>query len=251
MKTTYTRVLLSVLFATALATCTMAQGDQRYFELRIYYCYPGRLDKLVERFQNHTTRIFEKHGMENIGYWLPTKNEKNALYYILAFPSKEARQKSWASFVADPEWKDVQSKSEADGKIIESITSVVMNYSDILPKINTTNKAQERTFELRTYTCLPGRLPNLITRFKDHTVSLFEKHGMENIAYFVSEEKEGQSKLVYLLAHESEEAGAKSFASFRTDPAWVTARDASEKDGKIVEKVESVFMKPLSFSKMK
>lgn len=250
MKTTIAKVLVTLLFTT-FAASAFAQTDPRYFELRIYYCLPGRLDKLIERFQNHTTRIFEKHGMENIGYWLPTKNEKNALYYILAFPSKEARQKSWADFVADPEWKDVQTKSEADGKIIESITSVVMNASDILPKLNTTNKMQERAFELRTYTCLPGRLPNLITRFKDHTVKLFEKHGMENIAYFVSEEKEGQSKLVYLLAHESEEAGAKSFASFRIDPAWVAARDASEKDGKIVEKVESVFLKPLSFSKIK
>ena len=74
---------------------------------------------------------------------------------------------------------------------------------------------------------------------------------MENIVYFTSVEKEGQSKLVYLLAHKSEEAAAKSWAAFRSDPAWIAARDASEKDGKIVEKVESVYLKPLSFSKMK
>jgi len=225
--------------------------DSRYFEFRIYYCFPGRLDALVERFQNHTTKIFEKHGMENIGYWLPVANEKNALYYILAYPSQEAREKSWAAFSADPQWKEVASKSEASGKIVDSVASIFMNASEIMPKIKA-GKGTGRVFELRTYTCLPGRLPNLTTRFKDHTLKLFEKHGMENIAYFTSIEKDNaQPKLVYLLAHKSEEEAAKSWAAFRSDQVWITARDASEKDGKIVEKVESVFLKPLSFSKIK
>lgn len=246
MKTFLTSILLVISFGLFAQ-----QSDSRYFELRIYYCFPGRLDALIERFQTNTTRIFEKHGMENIGYWLPTNNDKNALYYILAYPSKEARDKSWSAFSADPEWKEVAAKSEVSGKIVESVTSVFMNASDLLPKINTTSAGQEHVFEWRTYTCLPGRLPNLITRFKNHTLKIFEKHHMENIAYFISEEKEGQSKLVYLLAHKSEEAAAKSWDAFRNDPAWIAARDASEKDGKIVEKVESIFLKPLSFSKIK
>lgn len=246
MKNFLTSLLLLISFGLFAQ-----QPDTRYFELRIYYCHPGRLDALIERFQNHTTRIFEKHGMENIGYWLPTKNDQNALYYILAYPSKEARDKSWADFSADPEWKEVATKSEASGKIVQSVTSVFMNASDLLPKINAASAGKEHVFEWRTYTCFPDRLPNLITRFKDHTLKLFEKHGMENIAYFTTIEKEGQSKLVYLLAHKSEKAAAKSWKAFGNDPAWISARDASEKDGKIVEKVESVFLKPLSFSKIK
>jgi NIPSNAP len=246
MKSFLTSILLVISFSLAAQ-----QPDTRYFEMRIYYCYPGRLDALIERFQNNTTRIFEKHGMENIGYWLPTKNDRNALYYILAYPSKEAREKSWNAFFADPEWKEVSTKSEVSGKIVESVTSVFMNASDILPKINPASAGKEHVFELRTYSCLPGRLPNLITRFKDHTLKLFEKHHMENIAYFTSIEKEGQSKLVYLLAHQSEEEATKSWDTFRNDPAWIAARDASEKDGKIIEKIESVYLKPLSFSKIK
>lgn len=246
MKTFLTGLLLLITIGSYAQ-----QTDTRYFELRIYYCYPGRLDALIDRFQNNTTRIFEKHGMENIGYWLPINNDKNALYYILAYPSKEAREKSWSDFFADPEWKEVAAKSEASGKIVEAVTSVFMNASDLLPKINAASAGQEHVFEWRTYTCLPGRLPNLITRFKDHTLKLFEKHHMENIAYFTSIEKEGQSKLVYLLAHKNEEEAAKSWAAFRADPVWIAARDASEKDGKIVEKVESVLLKPLSFSKIK
>ncbi len=242
--------LLTSLLLISSLSLSAQKTDTRYFELRIYYCYPGRLDALIERFQNHTTRIFEKHGMENIGYWLPTKNDQNALYYILAYPSKEAREKSWTDFRNDPEWKEVAAKSEVSGKIVESATSVFMNVTDIFPTIKVASKG-EHVYELRTYTCLPGRLPNLLTRFKDHTLKLFENHHMENIAYFLTEEKESQSKLVYLLAHKSEEEAAKSWMAFINDPAWIAARDASEKDGKIIEKLESVFLKPLSFSKMK
>jgi hypothetical protein len=245
------KLFLTNLFLIVCLSLSATPPDTRYYELRIYYCFPGKLDALIERFQNHTTKIFEKHGMENIGYWLPVNNEKNALYYILAYPSKDARDKSWANFSADPQWKEVASKSEANGKIVESVTSVFMNPSDILSSIQP-GSGDGRVFELRTYTCLPGRLPNLITRFKDHTVKLFEKHHMENIAYFTSVEKDGaQSKLVYLLAHKNEEEAAKSWAAFRSDPSWIAARDASEKDGKIVEKVESVYLKPLPFSKIK
>jgi hypothetical protein len=243
--------ILTSLFLLLCFVSVAQKTESRYFELRIYYCHPGRLDALVQRFQNHTTRIFEKHGMENIGYWLPTKNDDNALYYILAYPSKEASEKSWAAFMADPEWKEVAAKSEVSGPIIKSITSVYLNPSDILPQIKPASKGNDHIYELRTYTCLPGRLPNLVTRFKDHTLKLFEKQQMENIVYFTSVEKEGQSKLVYLLAHQSEEAAAKSWSAFRADPDWIAARDASEKDGKIVEKVESVYLKPLGFSKMK
>jgi hypothetical protein len=245
------KLFLSTVLLAASFGLSAQKVDIRYFELRIYYCYPGRLDALIERFQNHTTKIFEKHGMENIGYWVPLTNEKNALYYILAYPNKDARDKSWTAFSSDPQWKEIQSKSEESGKIVESVVSVFMNASDIMPKIKP-GKGNGRLFELRTYTCLPGRLPNLTTRFKDHTLKLFEKHGMENIVYFNSIEKDGeQPKLVYLLAHKNQDEATKSWAAFRTDPVWVAARDASEKDGKIVEKVESVYLTPLSFSKIK
>lgn len=225
------------------------QPDTRYFELRIYYCHPGKLNTLIERFTNHTTRIFEKHGMTNIGYWLPVNNADSALYYVLAYPSKAARDSSWKAFGADPEWKQVAAKSEEFGKIVAKVTSVFMTAAVISPIIKASRQNPDRTFELRIYTCLPGRLPNLLTRFKDHTLKLFEKHGMTNIAYWTTVEKDStQPKLVYILAHRSEESGKQSFASFRADPAWIAVRDASEKDGKIVEKLESIIMKPLSFS---
>jgi hypothetical protein len=109
--------------------------------------------------------------------------------------------------------------------------------------------AENRVFEMRTYYTHEGKLPALLARFRDHTVKLFEKHGMTNVGYWVPKEK--PNTLVYILAHKSEAAAKASFDAFRKDPDWVKARDASEAAGKIVVKVESVFMDPTDFSKMK
>ena len=110
---------------------------------------------------------------------------------------------------------------------------------------------RQKVYELRTYHVLPGRMPALLKRFREHTTALFEKHGMDNIGYWTPEGKQGETTLIYLLAHDSPEAAKKSWNGFRTDADWQKARDASEADGKIVEKVESVFMKPTDFSRLK
>lgn len=110
------------------------------------------------------------------------------------------------------------------------------------------------TYELRTYTTEEGRLPALHARFKNHTMTLFEKHGMKNVVYFTPLDKDGKpvdNKLVYLIAHKSREAARESFAAFGKDPEWIAARTESEKDGKIVAKVESQFLAPTDYSPMK
>jgi hypothetical protein len=112
-------------------------------------------------------------------------------------------------------------------------------------------KPKQRIFELRTYHVLPGRMPALLKRFRDHTAGLFEKHGMENIGYWTPVGKERETRLIYILAHDGPEAAKKSWQGFRDDPDWQKVREASEADGKIVEKVESVFLNPTDFSKLK
>ena len=112
-----------------------------------------------------------------------------------------------------------------------------------------------RVFEMRTYYAAPGKLEDLQARFRDHTVKLFEKHGMTNVGYWVPvDEKTGQptgNTLVYILAYPNLEARTKSWEGFRTDPAWNTARNESEKNGKLVEKVDSVFLKATDYSAIK
>lgn len=243
--------LLTLLCAGLFSFAVNAKKtDTRYFEMRIYYCHPGRLDALIQRFTNHTTKIFEKHGMTNVGYWIPTNNTENALYYILAYPSKADRDSSWKHFSSDPEWKTVSKKSEETGKIVAKVTSVFMNATDFSPKIKPSGGAVDQVFELRTYSQLPGRNPAILARFKDHTMKLFKQHGLKNIAYFTTIEKDPavQSKLVYLVAHPSEDIAKTNWTSFVNDPKWKKVAADSEKDGKIIEKIESVYMKPTSFS---
>jgi hypothetical protein len=112
-----------------------------------------------------------------------------------------------------------------------------------------TLQAEDRVFELRTYTAIDGKLPNLIARFRDHTTKLFEKHGMVNIGYWVP--KDTPNTLIYIVAHKSQDAAKASWDAFRKDPVWIKARDASEAGGKIVDKVTSVFLDPVDFSKIK
>lgn len=110
----------------------------------------------------------------------------------------------------------------------------------------------DRVFELRTYTTPPGKLEALKSRFRDHTVKLFEKHGMTNIGYWVPQEGPlAENTLIYVIAHSSREAATKSWAAFRTDPDWVKAKADSEKDGPLTTKVESIFLNPVDFSKLK
>jgi hypothetical protein len=109
--------------------------------------------------------------------------------------------------------------------------------------------AQERVFELRTYTTLPGRLDALHKRFREHTNGIFVKHGMSLIGYWTPAEGEtSKNTLVYMLAYPSMAAREASWKAFREDPDWMKAREESEKDGKIVEKVESLFLSPTDYS---
>ena len=109
-----------------------AASTARVFEMRTYTTHPGKLGDLNARFRNHTTRIFKKHGMENVGYWVPQDEptHSNTLVYIIAHKSREAAKKSWDEFRADPEWKKVAAESEANGKIVAKVESVFMDPTD-------------------------------------------------------------------------------------------------------------------------
>src|SRR6218665_787698 len=175
------KTLLSLFITLLFSLVAIAKDtDTRYYEMRIYYCHPGKLPDLLTRFRNHTTKIFERHGMTNVGYWVPTDNKDNALYYVLSYPSKDARDASWKAFGADPEWKTVATESEKNGKIVAKVTSIFMNLTDFSPAVKEQKKNPERMFELRTYTASPDKLNDLLARFRNHTLKLFKKHGMTN-----------------------------------------------------------------------
>ncbi|RYY17391.1 MAG: NIPSNAP family protein [Chitinophagaceae bacterium] len=246
------KISLLLIAITAPLLLAAQKTDTRYYELRVYYCHPGRLDALLERFTNHTTKLFEKHGMENVGYWLPLNNTENALYYVLAYPSKSARDSSWKAFSSDTVWRAVAAKSEESGKIVAKVTSTFMEAAGISPAIKPSVGKTDRVFELRTYYISAGRQDELLNRFRNHSLRLLSKQGIEHIAYWTTVPLADQpQKLVYIVAYPTEDAGKKSWDGFRKDPDWIKAKAESEKDHPLVDKVESVWLKPVSFSKIK
>lgn len=108
---------------------------------------------------------------------------------------------------------------------------------------------QTHVYELRTYTTAEGRLPDLHKRFRDHTMELFEKHGIKNVAYWTPVDKD--NTLVYVIAHESREAAKKSWKAFGDDPQWQKVFKESREDGPIVINVERQFLKPTDYSPKK
>ena len=249
------KYLLTLLFMAASIVSLNAAADTSVYELRIYYTHPGKMPDLLARFRDHTCKLFEKHGMENIVYWLPVETQdQDKLYYILRHASRDAAKASWKGFIDDPEWHKVRDASEAAGKIVSKVDSVYLATTDYSPAWPASAAAGSRVFELRTYVCNDGKLDALDARFRNHTLKLFEKHGMTNLPYFhPTDENKGAGKtLIYLLAHVSVDSAKKSFDSFRADPEWVKARDASEANGKIlVQPPSSVFLTPVDFSALK
>lgn len=237
-----------------ISSVAQAAPDARCYEMRIYFAAEGKLDALHARFRDHTVKLFEKHGMTNLGYWTPVENPGRKLVYVLSFPDRAARDASFKAFGADPEWQAVAKKTEADGRLVEKIESHFLQAVDFSPMIVPVVAEKPRVFELRTYTASAGNRARLLSRFRDHTLALFTKHGMENVAYWIPQagQPTSDSELVYILGHASREAATASFKAFGQDPEWKTAKEASEKEagGSLTAKdgVVSQFLVPTDYS---
>lgn len=250
--------LSAALLPALFSPCPARAADEKpVYEMRTYVALEGRLDALLERFRDHTCALFEKHGMKNIGYWVPLEKADGAdttLIYILSHTSQEAAKASWKAFGADPDWQAARKASEADGKILASPPqSVFLSTTDYSPPVVLARAANPRVFELRLYTTPPGRLPDLHARFRNHTMGLFTKHGMTHIGYWspLPGQPDADVRLTYILAHDSRDAGLASFTAFRADPAWIAAKSESEKNGSLTISpggVKSIYMRAVDFS---
>ena len=124
----------------------------------------------------------------------------------------------------------MRAQTEADGPIVSQVVNSFMRLTPYSPQ----PRVEGGVHELRVYDAVPGKLPNLHDRFANHTIKLFEKHGMANVAYWI-EDVGTSNRLVYLLGHADLGSREKSFAAFQADPDWQTARAASEADGALVQ----------------
>jgi hypothetical protein len=136
-------VLAALCLSGATALCLRAadgdakqaaasSGKDRFFEMRTYTAAEGKMEALDARFRDHTNRLFRKHGIDLVGYW-HRADKPDVLVYILAYPSREAREKSWKDFFADPDWQAASKKSEENGKLVAKVESVFMNPTDYSP----------------------------------------------------------------------------------------------------------------------
>ncbi len=231
--------------------------------MRTYYAAEGKLDALHQRFRDHTIRLFAKHGIESLGYFVPLgENHERKLVFFIAYPSREERDARWNAFFQDAEWQQAYKSSEINGKLVEKAETVYLTATDYSPLAKPENVGN-RIFELRTYTTEPGRLPNLNARFREHTLGLFAKHGMTNLPFWTPHSNQAGANnppdpantLIYLLAHSSEAARHASFDSFGKDLAWQAARRASEENagGSLTAKggVKFILLKPTDYSPWK
>jgi len=197
----------------------------KLYELRIYTTHPGKLPDLHKRFRDHTMRLFEKHGIENIIYWSVSEGARgedeaqdNMLVYVIAHKDEAAREASWQAFMNDPEWKDVAAKSEANGKILaKAPRSILMKATSFSAQDAAPNKdsdAAPRLFELRQYNDGPDGVPSTVDRFASGEKEIFTKHGMETVKFWTATDN---SAFIYLLAHKDRDSSRESWQGFFPD----------------------------------
>jgi hypothetical protein len=238
--------LAAGLFLASAASATV-------HELRIYTANEGKLDALNKRFRDHTLRYFIKHGMEPLGFWIPTAKpkSKNTLIYILRHQTMEAAGASWKWFDNDPGWKKAAKDSQQGGPLLAGKPkSIFMKATKFSPQFITGEKDADTVFELRIYQTNPGKLANLGARFEHHTMAFFRKHGMESVGYWHPNKiPESQNMLIYILRHRSAEAAAASWKAFNADPEWRKVARDSQKDGRfLAARPQSTYMKATDYS---
>lgn len=254
-------------------------GQEPLYELRVYTPETGRQADLLKLMENTGIKFLAKHKMELVGAWVAHDPNDPRVVTLIRHLDRKSCDAAWAAFGADPDWQSAYAATEVDGKKpTKSVTRVFLNANDYSPKL-AVEKVGNRIFELRTYIATPNNLAALNDRFRFHTMTLFKKHGMNNMIYWsVANDQAmkarelleavapiGQAKaeiaddlpasgntLVYFLTHASPEAQKASFGSFRDDPLWNQVRTDSEKKagGSLTASagVKSWFLKPTSFS---
>jgi hypothetical protein len=136
-------------------------------------------------------------------------------------------------------------------RLLESLSALPLLSTTLLAASQRADAKQAATtvYELRVYHAAPGKLGELLARFRDHTTKFFEKHGMKNVAYWTPvDEPDRGNMLIYILQHPSREAATANWKSFQDDPEWKRVKEESEANGKLAEKIDSTFMALTDFS---
>jgi hypothetical protein len=244
------RLLITLLLAALATVATSA--EPRLYELRKFQAAPDKLDALHAQLRDVQIPLLDKHGIKTAGVFTPAgENPDRLVYLLVASESLEDLLRGWREFRVDPESKGfLEDETLLTHTARQTLRSLYWS-----PPFIPGKSTEPRVFELRTYTC-PDRSKQsaLCRRFRDHTMKLFEKHGMTNLVYW--ETADDDCMLVYLLAHRSEAAAKESFTAFRKDPDWLAAKKESEEaaGGSLTEKengVVSEFLEATEYSPLR
>lgn len=212
-------------------------------EWRTYEAMPGKVAALSTHLEV-AAGLFKKHGLGVVGFWTEDVGTGGQITYMWTYANFEERQKKLAAFASDDAWKQqVAEETAKEGVIVARIHNTMLQSTPYSPEPQLKGKIQE----WRIYDAVPGKLPDLHNRFANHTLKLFEKHGMENIGYW-TEVFGTSNRLVYMLGYPSLGDREKSWASFMKDPDWQHARAESEKNGTLVAKVANRMLRPTAYS---
>lgn len=271
-----------MLHVTLALLLTFIQAtDTHSYELRVYQPNPGKQAATNVILAGFGNKYMSKHHIQMVGAWVPIDKSDERIFVLVSHADKAAAMKNWEALAADEGFKSELAETAKDGKPVASISRFFLTTTDYSPAIKPTTPGQ-RIFELRTYITPAQRLSHLNSRFRDHTVKLFEKHGITNLAYFtlgadekttvgevmkaltakgkdqVDADKEAIANpltLVYFVAHASQESMAKSFGAFGKDEVWKKALSNSEKaaGGPLTAKngVKSLLLTPTNYSPWK
>jgi len=132
MKIKLLAAVILVFSGLAIGRAYQPASSSKVYEMRTYTATEGKLDAVNARFRDHTVKLFEKHGIKSVGYWIPSEGPMagTTLVYILEHPSREEARKNWAAFGADPEWQKAKAASEVNGRIVAKAESVFMTATD-------------------------------------------------------------------------------------------------------------------------
>ena len=229
------------------------------FDFRIFQTSPGKLDALHARLRDHQIPILEQHGIFTLAVFVPAgENPDRLVYLITGAEGLTAMTEGWAGFRKDPKWLETLKDTDQAGPLVLDAKHKPLSMTYWSPKFPPDEPIKAGIFELRTYVCPDSQKhAALMRRFRDHTKKLFQKHGMTNVVYWTApDEPELWEGLVYLLAHDGEEAAQKSFAAFRSDPEWLAVKKASEEmsGGSLTNAengVQSLFLQATDYSPLK
>jgi hypothetical protein len=249
------RTFLSLMLLAIAPYAGAVEPDSRTYELRVYQPNDGKQAATNALIASAGVKAMTKHNIELLGAWTPADAKDDRVITLVGHKPKSDPAANWAAFSADETWKADLAAASKDGKAVKSFLRFTLNATDYSPAVKPANVGN-RLFELRTYVATPNNLKHLNARFRDHTVKLFETHGMTNVAYFnvpaadpltngqllkacsavgkdgcdcKLDDAASPSALVYFLTHTDTNAMKASFGKFGQDPKWKAALTGSEK----------------------